>query len=44
MLHTNENILNTAIIGLIDREKLQAVMSLIPYKKVVYTQAIGKSR
>lgn len=35
--------LNTAIIGLVDRDKLQTIMGLKDYEKVVYTQAVGKS-
>jgi SagB-type dehydrogenase family enzyme len=35
--------LNTVIIGLVNREKLQDTMGLKEYEKVVYTQAVGKS-
>jgi len=35
--------LNTAIIGLVNREKLQEIMNLPKHEKVVYTQAVGKS-
>lgn len=35
--------LNTAVIGLVDREKLQAIMGLKEHEKVVYTQVIGKA-
>jgi SagB-type dehydrogenase family enzyme len=35
--------LNTAIIGLVNREKLQEIMGLKKHEKVVYTQAVGKS-
>ena len=35
--------LNTAVIGLVNRDKLQKIMGLQDYEKVVYTQAIGKS-
>ncbi|MBI9033131.1 MAG: SagB/ThcOx family dehydrogenase [Bacteroidales bacterium] len=34
--------LNTAVIGLVNRDKLQAIMGLPDFEKVVYTQAIGK--
>ncbi len=33
--------LSTAIIGLVNRPKLQQVMGLLPTEKVVYTQVIG---
>lgn len=35
--------MSTTVIGLVDREKLQKVMRLREYEKVVYTQAVGKS-
>jgi SagB-type dehydrogenase family enzyme len=35
--------LNTAIIGLVNREKLHEIMGLKKHEKVVYTQAVGKS-
>lgn len=35
--------LNTAVIGLVNREKLHDIMELHDYEKVIYTQAIGKS-
>ena len=35
--------LNTAVIGLVNREKLQEIMGLKEYEKVVYTQAVGKA-
>lgn len=35
--------LNTAVIGLVDREKLHDIMQLLENEKVVYTQAIGIS-
>jgi len=35
--------LNTAVIGLVNRNKLQDIMGLPDHEKVVYTQAIGKS-
>lgn len=35
--------LNTAIIGLVDRDKLHKIMGLQDYEKVVYTQAVGKA-
>lgn len=35
--------LNTAVIGLVDRDKLHETIGLVDYEKVVYTQAIGKS-
>ncbi len=35
--------LNTAIIGLVNRDKLHKIMGLKDYEKVVYTQAVGKS-
>lgn len=35
--------LSTAVIGLVNREKLQEIMRLPHYEKVVYTQVIGKS-
>lgn len=35
--------LSSAIIGLVNREKLQEIMGLKDHEKVVYTQAVGKS-
>lgn len=35
--------LNTAVIGLVDREKLHEKMGLPVHEKVVYTQAVGKA-
>jgi SagB-type dehydrogenase family enzyme len=35
--------LSTAVIGLVDRDKLKEVMALREFEKVVYTQAVGKS-
>ncbi|WP_075603690.1 SagB/ThcOx family dehydrogenase [Saccharicrinis aurantiacus] len=35
--------LNTAVIGLVNREKLHETMGLADYEKIVYTQAIGKA-
>lgn len=35
--------LSTAVIGLVNRDKLHEIMGLKDYEKVVYTQAIGKS-
>lgn len=35
--------LNTAVIGLVNREKLQEIIGLKEYEKVVYTQAVGKA-
>ena len=35
--------LNTAVIGLVNRDKLHATMGLVDYEKVIFTQAIGKS-
>lgn len=35
--------LSTAVIGLVNRDKLQKIMGLHDYEKVVYTQAVGKS-
>lgn len=35
--------LSTAIIGLVDRDKLQEIMGLQNYEKVIYTQVIGKT-
>lgn len=35
--------LSTAVIGLVNRDKLHEIMGLDEYEKVVYTQAIGKS-
>jgi SagB-type dehydrogenase family enzyme len=35
--------LNTAVIGLVNRDELHEIMGLKDYEKVVYTQAIGKS-
>ncbi len=35
--------LNTAIIGLVDRERLHQVMQLKEHEKVIYTQAVGKA-
>lgn len=35
--------LNTAVIGLVNRDKLHETMGLFDYEKVVYTQAVGKS-
>ena len=35
--------LNTAIIGLVNRDKLHKIMGLKDYEKVVYTQVVGKS-
>lgn len=35
--------LSTAIIGLVDREKLHKIMGLSENEKIVYTQVIGKS-
>ncbi len=34
--------LSTAIISLVDREKLHKIMGLADFEKVIYTQAIGK--
>lgn len=35
--------LNTAVIGLVNRDELHEKMGLFDYERVVYTQAIGKS-
>ncbi len=35
--------LSTAILGLVNREKLQKIMGLKEHEKVVYTQVVGKS-
>lgn len=35
--------LSTAILGLIDREKLHALIGLNDHEKIVYTQVVGKS-
>lgn len=35
--------LNTAVIGLVNRNKLHEIMGLHDYEKIIYTQAIGKS-
>lgn len=35
--------LNTAVIGLVDREKLHAIMGLKEHEKVIYTQVVGKA-
>lgn len=35
--------LNTALLGLVNREKLHQVMELKEHQKIVYTQAVGKS-
>lgn len=35
--------LSTAIIGLVNRDKLHKIMGLKDYERVVYTQAIFKS-
>lgn len=35
--------LNTAVIGLVNRDKLHKIMGLKDYEKVVYTQVVGKS-
>lgn len=35
--------LNTAVIGLVNRDKLHATMGLVDNEKVIFTQAIGKS-
>ena len=35
--------LNTAIIGLVNRQELENIMGLYDYEKVVYTQAVGNS-
>lgn len=35
--------LNTAVIGLVNRDKLHETMGLADYEKVIYTQAIGNS-
>jgi hypothetical protein len=34
---------NTALLSLVDREKLHKIMGLKEYEKIVYTQAIGKA-
>jgi SagB-type dehydrogenase family enzyme len=34
--------LSTAVLGLIDREKLHGIMALEEHEKVVYTQVVGK--
>jgi SagB-type dehydrogenase family enzyme len=36
--------LSTAILGLVDREKLHKLIGLHDYEKIVYTQVVGKSR
>lgn len=35
--------LNTAILGLVDRDKLHKIMNLNDNEKIVYTQVVGKS-
>jgi hypothetical protein len=35
--------LSTAILGLVDRNKLHKIMILNEYEKVIYTQVVGKS-
>jgi SagB-type dehydrogenase family enzyme len=35
--------LNTAVIGLVNRNKLQEIMGLKEWERVVYTQAVGES-
>jgi len=35
--------LNTAVIGLVNRDELHKTMGLVGHEKVIYTQAIGKS-
>ncbi len=35
--------LSTAVIGLVDREKLHGIMGLQEHEKIVYTQAVGKA-
>lgn len=42
-LHCASAKLSTAVIGLVNRDKLHDIMGLPDYEKVVYTQAIGKS-
>jgi hypothetical protein len=34
---------STAVLGLVDRDKLHEAMQLKEHEKVVYTQAVGKS-
>ncbi len=35
--------LNTAVIGLVNRDKLHDIMNLKDYEKVLYTQAVGRN-
>lgn len=35
--------LNTALLGLVNRENLHKIMGLAEHQKIVYTQAVGKS-
>lgn len=35
--------LNTALLGLVNRENLHKVMGLLEHEKIVYTQAVGKN-
>lgn len=35
--------LNTALLGLVNREKLHKVMGLLDHEKIVYTQAVGRN-
>ena len=35
--------LNTALLGLVNRENLHKVMGLLDHEKIVYTQAVGKN-